>query len=235
MGNVRQPKFVLRYLFEQHLVGQMDSIWSWSLLNLDLDDQSTSDSGDPSKMTNGLRSQEKGKTSPLMNSTKFTKPLRSTTSVVKNMMGAGATLVYDSVTTDKTPPSPTTSTNPLLSYPYYPNHHHHQQQQQHRKEQHALQQDKLVQNLKKNLTQHSTNNNSTPILTGRSWQSDSLNHSSTISTETITTKNHHDSVSVSLFSFTNLRHVSEGWGWIAHLSLIFHSFFNISTWSNYSR
>jgi hypothetical protein len=43
---------------------------------------------------------------------------------VKDLIGGGATLVYDSLTPDSAPHSPSS-----LPHLYYPNHHHHQQQQ----------------------------------------------------------------------------------------------------------
>jgi hypothetical protein len=50
----------------------------------------------------------------------------SATSVVKQIIGGGGTLVYDSLTPDNT--LHTTTTTSLLPNHYYPNHHHHQKQ-----------------------------------------------------------------------------------------------------------
>ncbi len=50
-------------------------------------------------------------------------PSRTATSVVKQIIGDGATLVYDSLTPHTTPP--------LLPNHYYPNHHHQKQRKEH--------------------------------------------------------------------------------------------------------
>jgi hypothetical protein len=106
---------------------------------------------------------------------------RSTTSVVKQLIGGGATLVYDSLTHDNTPHTTTS----LLQNHYYPNHQQQKQRKEHVRIEHT------TPSLKTNLTTNNTNNNSLP-LTGRQLQSDfSYNNN----TKSLHTKNRNNSVS----------------------------------------
>ena len=154
---------------------------------------------DEEKNVDTRRSPSKGKTSPSRHSYPQTVSSRSTTTVVKEMLGAGATVVYDSLTpsachTAPTTTATTTNPSPLISYPYYRNHQQHQQ----RKEQNGRSSDNFFQNLKLNLTQNSPNKTSA-ILTGRALPNDSHRHSSstttTLTTDSITNKYRRDSVS----------------------------------------
>lgn len=76
----------------------------------------------------------KGKSNPPISYSKHYNPPCSTTSVIKQLVGGGATLVYDSLTQDKSSPPPhpsTTTTSSLLQHRFYPNHHFQKQRKEH--------------------------------------------------------------------------------------------------------
>ncbi|CAF3454505.1 unnamed protein product [Rotaria sp. Silwood1] len=129
--------------------------------------------------TNNDRHQ-KGKTSAPINYSKHFYPSRSTTTVVKDIIGGGATLVYDSQTPDKTLHTLTSSTPTaaLLQNDYYPNH----QYQQQRKEHVRIEQTK--QSLKTNLINKDNTNKNLLTLTGRQLQSKSPYNTKSINTKT---------------------------------------------------
>ena len=106
----------------------------------------------------------KGKTSPNPSATK-NYSTRSTTSVVNDLIGGGATLVYDS----SIPQNPPRFTAPSLSHYYYSNY----QQQQQRKEHVRI--ESPARNLKTNKIFRSTNI-STGNLTGRQRPTNHILH-----------------------------------------------------------
>ncbi len=69
----------------------------------------------------------KGKTSPPISYPKDYNTPRPTTFVIKQLIGDGATLVYDSLTQDHTPHT----TPSLLQHHFYPNHHFQKQRKEH--------------------------------------------------------------------------------------------------------
>lgn len=69
----------------------------------------------------------KGKSNPPISYSKHYNTPRSTASVIKQLVGGGATLVYDSLTQDN--PSPPTPS--LLQHRFYPNHHFQKQRKEH--------------------------------------------------------------------------------------------------------
>ncbi|CAF0918772.1 unnamed protein product [Rotaria sordida] len=90
--------------------------------------------------------------------------------VVKDIIGGGATLVYDSLTPDKTlhtPPTSSTSAAALLQNDYYPNHHYQQQRKEH------VRIEQTKQSLKTNLINKNNTNKNLLTLTGRQLQSNS--------------------------------------------------------------
>ena len=68
-------------------------------------------------------SHRKGKPSPPISYPKEHNTPRPTTFVIKQLIGDGATLVYDSLTQNNTPS--------LLQHHFYPNHHFQQQRKEH--------------------------------------------------------------------------------------------------------
>ena len=72
----------------------------------------------------------KGKSNPPISYSKHYNPPRSTTSVIKQLVGGGATLVYDSLT-QETSSKAHSSTSSLLQHRFYPNHHFQKQRKEH--------------------------------------------------------------------------------------------------------
>ena len=138
---------------------------------------------------NDSRRHERGKASSPITYEKQSYFLRSTTSVLKEIIGGGgATLVYDSLTQDNTPHTAAS----LLQRDYYPNHYHQQQRKEH------VRIEQTAQSLKTN------NSKSLLTLTGRQLQ---LNFP--YNTKSAITKNRNNSVSLLLISFNHTIHISK--------------------------
>ncbi|CAF2640836.1 unnamed protein product [Rotaria sp. Silwood2] len=125
---------------------------------------------------------QKGKTSASISYSKHFYPSRSTTTVVKDIIGGGATLVYDSLIPDNTLHTPTSSTPTaaLLQNDYYPNHHYQQQRKEH------VRIEQTKQSLKTNLIDKNNTNENLLTLTGRQLQSNSPYNTKPINTKTQT-------------------------------------------------
>ena len=137
--------------------------------------------------TNSSR-QSTGKISPPISYPKQFNSPRSATSVVKDLLGGGATLVYDSLTQENAPHNSAS----LLQHHYYPNHHQQQQRREH------VRVDPPTRNSKTHLTNHNHTNKNSSILTGRSkQQSDSFpdNRNNKHTSKSKPTKHHPTSVS----------------------------------------
>ncbi|CAF1087379.1 unnamed protein product [Adineta steineri] len=121
---------------------------------------------DDTVLTNSNLRQKGNLNSPIRTAQSLNNQL-STTSAVQQVIGGGATLVYDSLTPNNILPITTTTISPLLQHQYYPNHHYQQQRKEHvRTEQTTASFKKLnLTNINNNI--NNTNNKNLLILTGR--------------------------------------------------------------------
>lgn len=121
MANVHRKNLVLCCPFEPQVSSPSITIPMKSFFSsAEPSPTKTEFSGNPPPAT-------KGKSNPPISYSKHYNTPRSTTSVIKQLVGGGATLVYDSLTQD----NPPCSTPSLLQHRFYPNHHFQKQRKEH--------------------------------------------------------------------------------------------------------